>query len=121
MGLSLMEKLLVKIAVLRRAGRAGREVGHRRRDAVDRRVVRDERRHRVDEVAERAQPHAVRVDRALDVRARGQLVDATYGRRTRAVIIMDNGYVILSALQPETLAGRAEKQEGGADLEITET
>ncbi|MDR0978883.1 MAG: DUF370 domain-containing protein [Lachnospiraceae bacterium] len=33
-------------------------------------------------------------------------VDATYGRRTRAVIIMDSGHVILSAVQPETVAGR---------------
>lgn len=41
-----------------------------------------------------------------DVRERGQLVDATYGRRTRAVIIMDSGHVILSAIQPETVAGR---------------
>ena len=36
-------------------------------------------------------------------------VDATYGRRTRAVIIMDDGHVILSSVQPETVAGRLEK------------
>ena len=36
-------------------------------------------------------------------------VDATYGRRTRAVIIMDSGHVILSAVQPETVAGRIDK------------
>ncbi len=42
----------------------------------------------------------------LDVRDRGQLIDATYGRRTRAVVIMDSGHVILSAIQPETVAGR---------------
>jgi regulator of extracellular matrix RemA (YlzA/DUF370 family) len=41
-----------------------------------------------------------------DVRERGQLIDATYGRRTRAVIIMDSGHVILSAIQPETIANR---------------
>ena len=35
-------------------------------------------------------------------------VDATYGRRTRAVLIMDSGHVILSAVQPETVAGRLE-------------
>ncbi len=33
-------------------------------------------------------------------------IDATYGRKTRAVIIMDSGHVILSAVQPETVAGR---------------
>ena len=36
-------------------------------------------------------------------------VDATYGRRTRAVLIMDSGHVILSAVQPETVASRFEK------------
>lgn len=35
-------------------------------------------------------------------------IDATYGRKTRAVIIMDSGHVILSAIQPETIAGRIE-------------
>lgn len=33
-------------------------------------------------------------------------VDATFGRRTRSVIIMDSGHIILSAIQPETIAGR---------------
>lgn len=41
----------------------------------------------------------------------GTAVDATYGRRTRAVIIMDSGHVILSAVQPETVAGRLDKKE----------
>ncbi|MCD7768377.1 MAG: DUF370 domain-containing protein [Oscillospiraceae bacterium] len=52
-----------------------------------------------------------------DTRERGQLVDATFGRRTRAVIIMDSGHVVLSAVQPETVAGRVggkgDKQMGG--------
>ena len=38
-------------------------------------------------------------------------VDATLGRRTRAVIIMDSGHVVLSALQPETVVARAEKND----------
>ena len=38
-------------------------------------------------------------------------IDATYGRRTRSVIIMDSGHIILSAVQPETVAGRLEKEE----------
>ena len=41
-----------------------------------------------------------------DARERGMLVDATQGRRTRAVIIADSGHVILSAILPETIAGR---------------
>lgn len=38
-------------------------------------------------------------------------IDATYGRRTRAVIVMDSGHIILSAVQPETVAGRLDKDE----------
>ena len=41
-----------------------------------------------------------------EARARKQLVDATYGRRTRAVIITDSSHIVLSALQPETVAHR---------------
>ena len=41
-----------------------------------------------------------------DVKERGSLIDATYGRRTRAVIIMDSDHVVLSAVQPETVANR---------------
>ena len=46
----------------------------------------------------------------------GMAVDATYGRRTRAVIIMDSGHVVLSAVQPETVAGRLEKEETNSNL-----
>ncbi|MBR6951492.1 MAG: DUF370 domain-containing protein [Oscillospiraceae bacterium] len=41
-----------------------------------------------------------------DARDAGRLIDATFGRRTRAVLVTDCGYVVLSALQPETVAGR---------------
>lgn len=36
-------------------------------------------------------------------------IDATYGRKTRAVIIMDSGHLVLSAIQPETVASRIDK------------
>lgn len=36
-------------------------------------------------------------------------IDATYGRKTRAVIVMDSGHIVLSALQPETVAARLDK------------
>ena len=39
----------------------------------------------------------------------GNAIDATCGRRTRAVVIMDSGHVVLSAVQPETVAGRVDK------------
>ena len=41
-----------------------------------------------------------------DARDAGRLIDATYKRRTRAVVVMDSGHIVLSALLPETIAGR---------------
>jgi extracellular matrix regulatory protein A len=52
-------------------------------------------------------PESAPIKRIIsDARDRGQLIDATYGRRTRAVIITDSGHVVLSAIQPETVANR---------------
>jgi len=54
-------------------------------------------------------PESAPIKRIIgDARDRGTLVDATYGRRTRAVIITDSGHIILCAVQPETVAGRLE-------------
>lgn len=46
-----------------------------------------------------------------DSRESGMLIDATYGRRTRAVIIMDSGHIVLSAIQPETVGLRINNDE----------
>lgn len=52
-------------------------------------------------------PESAPIKRIIqEARDRGMLIDATYGRRTRAVIIMDSDHVILSAIQPETVANR---------------
>ena len=52
-------------------------------------------------------PESAPIKRIIqDARDRGTLIDATYGRRTRAVLIADSDHVILSALQPETVANR---------------
>ena len=52
-------------------------------------------------------PESAPIKRVVaDAREKNMLIDATYGRRTRAVIITDNGCIILSAIQPETIAGR---------------
>ena len=52
-------------------------------------------------------PDSAPIKRVIsDAREKNMLIDATYGRRTRAVIITDNGSIILSAIQPETVAGR---------------
>lgn len=45
-----------------------------------------------------------------EARDGGHLVDATAGRRTRAVLMMDTGHVVLSAVQPETIAGRMQSE-----------
>ncbi len=53
-----------------------------------------------------------------DARERSTLIDATYGRRNRAVIITDSDHIILSAIQPETIAhrlGATSDEEDGND------
>ena len=52
-------------------------------------------------------PESAPIKRMIqDVREKGLLIDASFGRSTRSVLIMDSGNVILSALTPETLAER---------------
>lgn len=52
-------------------------------------------------------PESAPIKRIIqEARDRGMLIDATYGRRTRAVIITDSDHVVLSAVQPETVAHR---------------
>ena len=52
-------------------------------------------------------PDSAPVKRLMqEARDAGRLVDGTAGRRTRAVLMMDDGHVVLSAVQPETIAGR---------------
>ena len=61
-------------------------------------------------------PESAPIKRIIsDARERGQLVDATYGRRTRAVIITDSGHTILSASQPETVSHRFVGGKDGKD------
>jgi extracellular matrix regulatory protein A len=57
-------------------------------------------------------PESAPIKRIIqEARDRGMLIDATYGRRTRAVIIADSDHVILSAVQPETVAHRLTAKE----------
>jgi regulator of extracellular matrix RemA (YlzA/DUF370 family) len=52
-------------------------------------------------------PESAPIKRIItEAREKGHLVDATYGRRTRAVIITDSSHIVLSAIQPETVAHR---------------
>lgn len=60
-----------------------------------------------DRIISIVSPESAPIKRIIsDSRSGGRLVDASCGRRTRAVIIMDSGHVVLSALLPETLASR---------------
>ena len=57
-------------------------------------------------------PEAAPIKRTVqEAKDNGRLIDATYGRRTRAVIITDSDHVILSAIQPETVANRMGDEE----------
>lgn len=61
-------------------------------------------------------PESAPIKRIVQVaRETNNLIDATYGRRTRAVIITDSSYVILSAVQPETVGQRLLSQDEMAE------
>lgn len=63
-------------------------------------------------------PESAPIKRIIqEARDRGMLIDATYGRRTRAVIITDSDHIILSAVQPETVAHRLNSKESNKDTE----
>jgi len=63
-------------------------------------------------------PESAPIKRMIqDVREKGLLIDASFGRSTRSVLVMDSGNVVLSALPPETLAARL---EGKAEEDKTE-
>jgi len=64
-------------------------------------------------------PESAPIKRIIqEARDRGMLVDATYGRRTRAVIITDSDHIILSAVQPETVAHRLASKETSDDTTV---
>ncbi len=65
-------------------------------------------------------PESAPIKRMIqESREKGLLVDGTYGRRTRAVLLMDSDHVILSAIQPETIANRLNSKETSGE-EVTE-
>ena len=63
-------------------------------------------------------PESAPIKRIIqDARERGNLIDATHGRRTRAVIITDSDHIILTYLQTETLANRIAEENSIEDME----
>ncbi len=66
-------------------------------------------------------PESAPIKRIIqDARDRGSLINATYGRRTRAVIITDSDHVVLSAVQPETVANRLNDRDDEMDEEMAQ-
>ena len=60
-----------------------------------------------DRIVSIISPESAPIKRMVqDAKDEKNAIDATYGRRTRSVIIMDSGHIILSAVQPETIANR---------------
>lgn len=67
-------------------------------------------------------PESAPIKRMIqEARERSMLVDATYGRRTRAVIVTDSEHIILSAVQPETVAQRMESREQEGEAVLLDT
>lgn len=65
-----------------------------------------------DKIVAIVSPESAPIKRIIqEAREKSVLIDATYGRRTRAVIITDSDHVVLSALQPETVAHRFEEHD----------
>ncbi len=63
-------------------------------------------------------PESAPIKRIIqDARERGNLIDATHGRRTRAVIVTDSDHIILTYLQTETLANRIAEENSIDDVE----
>lgn len=63
-------------------------------------------------------PESAPIKRIIqEARDKGMLLDATYGRRTRAVVVVDSGHIILSAVQPETVANRLVAQTADSEEE----
>ena len=66
-------------------------------------------------------PESAPIKRIIqDAKERGTLIDATHGRRTRAVIITDSDHIILTYLQSETVANRLNDEDVVDDEEETD-
>ncbi len=66
------------------------------------------------------EPDSAPIKRVIqEARDRGMLIDASYGRKTKAVILMDTDHVILSALTPEALSARWEQRQEQSEEEET--
>ncbi|MDY6907359.1 MAG: DUF370 domain-containing protein [Chloroflexota bacterium] len=68
----------------------------------------------INRVIAMASPNSAPTKRMVqEGKASGMLIDMTNGRRTKAVLIMDSGHIVLAAIAPETIAGRLTVSRGG--------
>ena len=66
-----------------------------------------------DRVVAIIHPNSAPIKRLIEeAREDDRLIDATQGRKTRAILVTDSNHVILSAIQPETISGRFEEEDG---------
>ncbi|MGN0692843.1 MAG: DUF370 domain-containing protein [Oscillospiraceae bacterium] len=75
-----------------------------------------------DRVVAIVSPESAPIKRIIqEARDKGMLIDASYGRKTRSVIVADSGHVVLSAVAPASVAGRAaddDDKEGSVDEDV---
>jgi hypothetical protein len=70
--------------------------------------------NRVIAVLSRSSPPSEPIKRMIDQgKAEGKVIDMTRGRKTKTVLIMDSGHIVLTAIAPETIVGRLVAMRGG--------
>jgi len=69
-----------------------------------------------------ASPNSAPTKRTIqEARNKGQLIDMTNGRRTKVVIFIDSGHIILAALAPETIAGRLQTSRTSSEPKLEQS
>ena len=76
----------------------------------------------INRVIAMASPNSAPTKRTIqEGRNKGQLIDMTNGRRTKVVIFIDSGHIILAALAPETIAGRLQTSRTSSELKLEQS
>lgn len=76
----------------------------------------------INRVIAMASPNSAPTKRTIqEARNKGQLIDMTNGRRTKVVIFIDSGHIILAALAPETIAGRLQTSRTSSELKMEQS
>jgi regulator of extracellular matrix RemA (YlzA/DUF370 family) len=76
----------------------------------------------MNRVVAMAAPNSAPTKRTVqEAKSKGQLIDMTNGRRTKVVIFIDSGHIILAALAPETIAGRLQTGRGSSGIKLEQS